>query len=158
MSGENLTAVVQSADATTPGSTQGKYIAIYYAIACGIAWILWAPLVLGQNGLRLLGISPPVPVMICLGTIGPLIACYLTHRLQTGNWRAVRFLPRDALRLLWLTIAPLLILFCFFVVFPALISKGGPQAWHWHPGVLSGIFVPMFNYNLLGGPLFEEFG
>jgi membrane protease YdiL (CAAX protease family) len=52
----------------------------------------------------------------------------------------------------------MLILLCFFVVFPALISKGPPSAWRWHLSVLGGILVPMFNYNLLGGPLFEEFG
>ncbi len=53
---------------------------------------------------------------------------------------------------------PLAILFCRFFVFAALITKGGPAAWHWHPGVLAGILIPMFNYNLFGGPLFEEFG
>jgi membrane protease YdiL (CAAX protease family) len=55
-------------------------------------------------------------------------------------------------------VGPLLVLFCFFVVFPAEISSGTPDYWHWHIVVLTGIFVPMFNYNLLGGPLFEEFG
>lgn len=154
MPADNSTPLAQSRDASALGSTPGKYIAIYYGIACGIGWILWAPLVLGQDGLRLLSIAPPAPVVICLGTLGPLLACYLTHRLQMGNWRAVRLFPREVFRLLWLVLAPLLVLFCFFVVFPALISKGGPKAWHWHPVVLGGIFVPMFNYNLFGGPLF----
>jgi membrane protease YdiL (CAAX protease family) len=55
-------------------------------------------------------------------------------------------------------LGPLLVLISFFVIFPALISEGSPGHWHWHPAVLLGLWIPMFNYNLLGGPLFEEFG
>jgi membrane protease YdiL (CAAX protease family) len=78
--------------------------------------------------------------------------------METGNWRAVRVFPPLGWRSLWLLGGPLAILFCRFFLFAALITKGGPAAWHWHPGVLAGIFIPMFNYNLFGGPLFEEFG
>lgn len=138
--------------------TEWKYIAIYYAIACGVSWTLWSPLIFGRHGLKLLEISPSFPVIVCIGTIGPLLACYITHRLQTGNWRAVKFLPRPKLRLMWLLLGPALVLFCFFVVYPALTSAGAPSAWHWHPAVLTGILIPMLNYNLFGGPLFEEFG
>lgn len=139
-------------------TAQWKYVAIYYAVACGVSWALWAPLVLGQQGLKLLRIAPATSVVICLGTLGPLSACYITHRLQTGNWRAVRFFPQYKWRLLWLAVGPMLVLFCFFIVFPAAISSGMPGKWHWHIIVLTSIFIPMFNYNLLGGPLFEEFG
>src|ERR1039457_4214755 len=72
--------------------TKWRQIAIYYAIACGVSWTIWAPLVLGRDGLDLLHIAPPPPVIISTGTLGPLLACYLTHRLGTGNWRAVQFL------------------------------------------------------------------
>lgn len=135
-----------------------RYIGIFYAIACGFSWLVWAPLYLGQRGLKLLPFDPFMPVAICIGTAGPLVAAYITHRLETGNWRAAKFIPRQKLRLFWLLGGPILILFCFFVVFPALISKGSPAHWQWHPSVLAGILVPMFNYNLFGGPLFEEFG
>jgi membrane protease YdiL (CAAX protease family) len=77
---------------------------------------------------------------------------------QTGNWRAVRLLPQNRPQMIWLLLGPLLVLFCFFVLFPAFLSKGDPRAWHWHLAALAGIWVPMFNYNLFGGPLFEEFG
>ena len=59
---------------------------------------------------------------------------------------------------LWLVLGPLLVLMAFFLVFPAFVSKGSPTHWHWHPAVLLGLWFPMFNYNLFGGPLFEEFG
>jgi membrane protease YdiL (CAAX protease family) len=48
--------------------------------------------------------------------------------------------------------------FLFLSPVPAFISKGDPRAWHWHVSALLGLWVPMFNYNLFGGPLFEEFG
>lgn len=60
--------------------------------------------------------------------------------------------------MIWLLLGPLLVLFCFFVLFPVFLSTGDPRAWHWHLAALAGIWVPMFNYNLFGGPLFEEFG
>jgi membrane protease YdiL (CAAX protease family) len=99
-----------------------------------------------------------LPVSVCIGTLGPAIACFVSHRMETGNWRAVRLFPPLDRRSLWLLGGPLAILFCRFFVFAALITKGGPVAWRWHPGVLAGILIPMFNYNLFGGPLFEEFG
>jgi hypothetical protein len=53
-------------------------------------------------------------------------------------------------------LGPLLVLLCTFVVFPAFISTGNPAQWRWHPSVLAGLWFPMFNYNLLGCPLFEN--
>ena len=135
-----------------------KWIATYYAIACGVSWAFWAPIILGHDGLKLFDASPPIPVFISIGTLGPLLACFVAHRLRYQDWRAVRLLPCHRSQWAWLLLGPLLILFCFFVVFPGLVSKGAPAGWRWRPTVLSGILVPMFNYNLLAGPLFEEFG
>lgn len=134
------------------------YSAVYSAIACLSSWIIWAPLVLGQDGLKLLHIAPSGPVLICIGTLGPTLACYLTHRLWAGNWRAVRFFPSRWLNWLWLLIGPLLVLVAFFVILPLLASSAPPAAWGRHVGVLRGIPGVIFSYNLLGGPLFEEFG
>lgn len=135
-----------------------KYVALYYGIACGFAWLVWLPLVLGPDGLKLLKTGVSIPVVGGIGTLGPLFACFIGHRVQTGNWRAVRLFPRNWLQMIWLVLGPMLVLFSFFFVFPALFSKGGPGAWHWHPHALAGIGAFMFSYNLLTGPLFEEFG
>jgi membrane protease YdiL (CAAX protease family) len=116
------------------------------------------PLILGPLGLKVLRASVSLPVSICIGTLGPAIACFVSHRMEAGNWRAVRVFPPLDRRSLWLLGGPLAILFCRFFLFAALITKGGPAAWHWHPSALAGILIPMFNYNLFGGPLFEEFG
>jgi uncharacterized protein len=135
-----------------------RSILLYYGIACGFAWIAWMPLVLGPDGLKLHKTAVSLPISACIGALGPLLACFIAHHVETGNWRAVRLLPRSRGQWIWLIFGPLLVLLVFFFVFPALISKGSPRTWHWHIGALAGIWIPMFNYNLLGGPLFEEFG
>lgn len=135
-----------------------KSVALYYAIACGWAWLVWIPLVLGQGGLKLIPVHVSLPLFVCIGTLGPTFGCFIAHRVETGNWKAVRLVPRDRWRWLWLLVGPILVLVVFFIIFPTLFSKGNPTGWHWHPAALLGIWVPMFNYNLFGGPLFEEFG
>ena len=135
-----------------------RSVAIYYLIACGWAWLAWSPVVLGTDGLKLLPITASLPVFSCIATLGPFFGGFIAYRLEYGNWRAVRLLPASRLRSIWLLLGPMLILLAMFVFFPALISRGGPGTWHWKASALLGLWVPMFNYNLLGGPLFEEFG
>ena len=135
-----------------------KLVAVFYLIACGFSWLIWLPLILGPDGLKVLRTAVSLPVFVCIGTLGPLLACFIVHRWETGNWRAVHVIPSSASQWTWLVLGPLLIIFTRVFVFSALITKGGPAAWHWHISALAGIWVPMLNYNLFGGPLFEEFG
>ncbi|MDX6463525.1 MAG: protease family protein [Acidobacteriaceae bacterium] len=135
-----------------------RSVALYYAIAIGWAWAVWAPLVLGVDGLKILSISPSLPVLTCIATLGPSLGCFITHRIETGNWAAIHLLPGTKGRWIWFLLGPLLVLICNFVVFPVFVSSGSPALWRWHPSVLTGLWFPMFNYNLLGGPLFEEPG
>jgi membrane protease YdiL (CAAX protease family) len=133
-------------------------VCLYYAIAIGWSWLLWTPVVLGEDGLKLLRIHPSLPVFTCIATLGPTLGCLIVHRRETGNWRAVHLLPSAARRWLWILLGPLMILFCGFVLFPALISSGSPAQWRWQPSALLDFWFPMFNLNLFGGPLFEEPG
>jgi len=135
-----------------------RSVFLYYGIAIGWAWLVWAPLVMGSDGLKILPINPSLPVLTCIATLGPWLGCFITHRMETGNWKAIHLLPATTRRWIWVLLGPLLIMLCSFLVFPAFISSGSPAQWRWHPSVLAGLWVPMFNYNLLGGPLFEEPG
>jgi membrane protease YdiL (CAAX protease family) len=153
-----------SMNRTLPASQNGnrnkpkwKFLLFYFVMACGFAWIVWLPLILGSDGLKVFKTSFSIPVFICIGTFGPFAAAFIAYRLETGSWNAVRLLPRGR-QWVWFFLGPVLVFFSLFFIFPALITKGGPSGWHWHPAVVAGIWVPMFNYNLLGGPLFEEFG
>ena len=135
-----------------------RSIALYYAIAIGWAWLLWTPIVLGTDGLKILPIRPSLSVLTCIATLGPTLGCLIAHRVETGNWKAIQLLPVSKLRWAWVLLGPALVLMCTFVVFPAFISSGSPTQWQWHPSVLTGLWLPMLNYNLFGGPLFEEPG
>jgi len=135
-----------------------KYVGVYYSIACGITWAFWTPVILGQDGLRWLSIKPSPAVFVSLGTLGPLFGCFVSHRLQYGNWQAVRLFPRSKLRLLWLLLGPMLVVFCFLIVSPVLRAKGAPDSWHWHFGVFPELWAVIYSYSLPGGPLGEEFG
>lgn len=143
---------------TSGGHRFIRSIALYYAIAIGWAWAVWAPLVLGSDGLKVLSIRPSLPILTCIATLGPSLGCFVTNRMETGHWAAIQLLPATKGRWIWVLLGPLLILLCSFLIFPTFISSGSPASWRWHPSVLTGLWFPMFNYNLLGGPLFEEPG
>jgi len=135
-----------------------KLVAVFYVIACGFSWLVWSPLILGPDGLKVLRTAVSFPVFVCVGTLGPLLACFVVHRWDAGNWRAVQLIPPRPFQWIWLLLGPLLIVFARVFVFAALSTEGGPAAWRWHVDALAGLWIPMLNYNLFGGPLFEEFG
>lgn len=135
-----------------------KLVAVFYVIACGFSWLVWCPLVLGPDGLNVLRKAVSFPVFVCIGTLGPLLGCFVVHRWDAGNWRAVHLVPRRPMKWAWLLLGPLLVIFARVFVFAALSTEGSPATWRWHIGVLGGLWIPMLNYNLFGGPLFEEFG
>jgi membrane protease YdiL (CAAX protease family) len=147
-----------NAEKGTGRSDSVKVVAIFYLIACGFSWLVWLPLILGSAGLKVLTTSVSFPVFVCIGTLGPLLGCFVAYRCDTGHWGAVHVLPRRRIQWIWVAFGPLLIIFSRVFVFSALSTQGGPAAWRWHIGALIGIWIPMFNYNLFGGPLFEEFG
>jgi hypothetical protein len=128
-----------------------KTVAAFYLIACGFSWLVWLPLILGPDGLKVLTTSFSFPVFVCIGTLGPLLGSFVAHRWDTGNWRAVRVLPRGRLPWIWLALGPLLVLFSRVFVFSALSTHGGPAAWKWHIGALSGTWIPMLTTTFLEG-------
>lgn len=107
--------------------TEVKSIASYYGLTCGISWTFCLPLMLGSGGLKLLNVDFPVPIFISLGTLGPFVASYLTVRMYYGSWRVAPILPSRGAQWLWVLLAPLLILLCFFVVLPLFVSQGAPE-------------------------------
>ena len=135
-----------------------KLVAGFYVIACGFSWLVWSPWILGPDGLKVLRTAVSFPVFVCVGTMGPLLACFVVHRWDAGDWRAVQLIPPRPIQWIWLILGPLLIVFARVFVFAALSTEGGPAAWRWHVDALAGLWIPMLNYNLFGGPLFEEFG
>jgi len=140
-------------EAATPA---WKPIVFFLALAYGIAWILWLPLVLGPKGLHLIKYDVNLPFVGSLGTIGPLIASFLATRYEQGRWAMPsRFLPTIRLRS-WLNLLTGSVLtIVAFVVIPYMycIAPG-------HKLIPFRFLVPLLAVwpNILGGPLEEEFG
>ena len=80
-------------------------LATFFALTCGISWLIWAPLWLpafGVNGL------PVLPFQHGMGALGPIAAAYLVSAMEAGPAG-----PRDLFRrmglwhgcLLWMAVA-----------------------------------------------------
>ena len=133
-----------------------KPLFLFLIVACGLAWLIWLPLLLGPAGLHLTHYDAFLPLFVSLGTTGPFFASFLAVRYETGRWgMPSKLLPPKQLRS-WLNllVGPVLTIVAF-VVLPYLICVA--------PGhkLLSLAFLtPLLNIwpNVLGGPLEEEFG
>jgi uncharacterized protein len=131
-------------------------VMLYVALAYGIGWVLWLPLVLGPSGLRVTRYDAYLPFFGSLGTVGPLIASFVAVRYETGRWgMPSRFFPTKRLwswvNLLW---GPVLVIAAFVVIpYMICIAPG-------HKLIALGFLAPLSAVwpNMLGGPLEEEFG
>jgi uncharacterized protein len=139
-----------------PTATSWKPVALFVALAYGIAWLLWLPLVLGPSGLRLTHYDANLPFFGSLGTVGPFIASFLAVRYETGKWAMPgRLLPTMRLRS-WINLltGPALVIAAFVVIpYMICIAPG-------HKLISPGFLIPLLAVwpNILGGPLEEEFG
>ena len=133
-----------------------KPIALFVALACGIAWIIWLPLLLGPAGLRITHFNAFLPVFVSLGTIGPLAASFITVRYESGQWGLPsRLLPLNRWRC-WINLltGPTLVILAFVVIPYMICVKPGYK-------LISLTFLAPLGRvwpNILGGPLEEEFG
>src|SRR5450755_2534590 len=80
-------------------------LALFFALAYGISWLLWAPLWLPAFGVEGL---PVLPFQHALGALGPIAAAFLVSAAQTGRAGPVDLLRRMGLwrgRLGWVAVA-----------------------------------------------------
>ena len=136
--------------------TPWKPILLFLGLAYGIAWIVWLPVLLGPNGLRLSHYDASIPLFVSLGTMGPLIASFLAVRHETGVWAMPsNLIPSMRLRS-WISLltAPMLTLLAFIVIpYMICVAPG-------HKLIALRFLAPLAGVwpNILGGPLEEEFG
>jgi membrane protease YdiL (CAAX protease family) len=77
----------------------------YFALACGISWMLWAPLWLPRLGIDRL---PRVPFQHALGALGPIAAAFIVSAAGSGMAGPADLLRRMGLwrgRLGWVAVA-----------------------------------------------------
>jgi CAAX protease family protein len=85
--------------------TRRHPVAIFFVLACGISWLLWAPLWLPAYGVKGL---PVLPFHHALGALGPIVAAFLVSAVETGLSGPADLLRRMGLwrgRLVWVGIA-----------------------------------------------------
>jgi len=122
-----------------------KEVVVYFVFAYVVSLLLWLPVVTGKH---------PSQYLFFAGTFGPTLAALATHRIFTGNWKAVR-LWTGVLKLLlgtaWGVSSILLAAFSAALF----MTKSGFDRWQWAALVQ---ILTLFGRNLLGGPLGEEAG
>src|SRR3954453_23665038 len=120
-------------------------LTVYFVLAYGISWALWLPVLLRRRA---------SPFSLSAATFGPTLAAMVTHRVFTGNWRAVRLwttLP-DVLRGIASGASAVLVA-AFTAAF--FMTESGIARWQWSSLIQ---ILTLFGPNLLGGPLGEEAG
>lgn len=146
--------LVQSTSLLRSGDT--KPLVVFFLLAYGVAWLLWAPLVLSKRGLDVIH-SEISTVWMLPGSFAPILAAFVTHRAFEGNWRAIDWLQGWRRAWLGVIIAPVLAA-VGIVVIPSLIIATTPAAeLKWD--VFSYYLLLVFHWgSILGGPLGEEPG
>jgi CAAX protease family protein len=132
-----------------------RELTLYFVLAYGIAWIVWLPLVLGQNGLGWTHSKTEMFPWIPLGTIGPFAAALIAQVICCRNFHAFRLwtsLPRMFLGAL---VGMVCILVARWPLAGIGMTQSGFRAWDWAALLdFRHWFMPM----LMAGPLGEEPG
>ena len=87
------------------GMSRRHPLTTFFALACGISWLLWAPLWLPAFGVHGL---PALPFHHALGALGPICAAFLVSAAQQGLAGPADLLRRMGLwrgRLAWPIVA-----------------------------------------------------
>ncbi|MBN9687452.1 MULTISPECIES: CPBP family intramembrane glutamic endopeptidase [unclassified Corallococcus] len=109
---------------------RSRPLACFFLLAYGIAWALWAPLVLSRSGVGLL----PFEVGLWLtlpGSYAPLLAALCVQWLGWGNVRVVRWVPSWKGLAVGLGAGALTVALAF-VVLPGLwLNRGGVSLLEW---------------------------
>jgi len=85
--------------------TRRRPLAVFFALACGISWLLWAPLWLPAFGVSGLSV---LPFQHALGAIGPIAAALIVSGRASGREGPADLLRRLGLwrgRLVWVGVA-----------------------------------------------------
>jgi len=132
-----------------------RQLTLYFGLAYGIAWIMWLPVLLGQNGLgwshSKAGMFPWIP----LGTIGPFAAGLIAQSVCCGNLRAFRLWTSMPRMLIGTLAGMACILAARWLIAGIGMTQSGFRAWDWAALLdFRHWFIPM----LIGGPLGEEPG
>lgn len=135
---------------------RNKELILFFALAYGIAWLGWLPLILSRTGMGILPITVPMEFII-IGSFAPTVAALITQWRSEHNLRIFRLGASWQRFLFGIILGFLLIAITFVLLSSLLMTKGSFKAWDWH--VFSAYPVAILMATLKGaGPLGEEPG
>src|SRR5213079_27034 len=118
--------------------TGKRDLIIFFAIAYIWAWLVFVPLAITHGPLQ----------WVVLASFVPTIAAFVTHRIGSGDFGAVRVLT-SSIRLIGAALLGPLLIVIAYVVVPA-IATADPAKLNWN--ILASVGV--YNWStFLGGPL-----
>jgi membrane protease YdiL (CAAX protease family) len=123
--------------------TPRRQLVLFFALAYGISWLVFVPMVVFRAPLQ----------WTVLATFGPTIAALLTHRVTTRSFGAFRIVSSWP-RMIGATALGVALIIFAFVVLPGVVTAD-PRKLNW--SVLASLSVYSYS-TLLGGPLGEEPG
>ena len=107
-----------------------RALVLFFGLAYAIAWMLWLPLVLSQNGLGVLPVKMSLAAAIP-GAFAPCLAAYITQRWSYGNWRAVDWIQGWRRAWIGILLGPLLLLVGQVVIPALLLANTSVADLHW---------------------------
>lgn len=131
-------------------------LVLFFGLAYAIAWSLWLPLVLSQNGVGVLRVHLPLAAGIP-GAFGPCVAAYIAQKWSRGNWRAVDWIQGWRRAWVGMLLAPFLLLLGQVVIPVLFLSQAPAVELHWGALLKYPLWL-LYPGTLLTSPLGEEPG
>jgi membrane protease YdiL (CAAX protease family) len=128
---------------------------LFFALAYGLAWLAWLPLVLSQSGIGVLPIKLPLWTTLP-GSYAPLAAACIVRWASNRDLRIGRLLPSPSRALFALILGWLLIAFAFVFLPSVWLTGGALGTFHW--AALAVYFHSTPRALLMAGPIGEEPG
>jgi membrane protease YdiL (CAAX protease family) len=130
-------------------------LVLFFALAYGLAWLAWLPLVLSQSGIGVLTIKLPLWTTLP-GSYAPLAAACIVRWASNRDLRIGRLLPSLSRALFALALGWLLIAFSFVILPSVWLTGGALDTFEW--AALAVYFHSTPRALLMAGPIGEEPG
>jgi uncharacterized protein len=130
-------------------------LVLFFALAYGLAWLAWLPLVLSQSGIGVLTIKLPLWTTLP-GSYAPLAAACIVRWASNRDLRIGRLLPSPSRALFAFAMGWLLIAFAFVILPSVWLTGGALSSLDW--AALAVYFQSTPRALLMAGPIGEEPG
>lgn len=132
-----------------------KPLLLFFALAYGLAWLAWLPLVLSRSGIGILPFDLSLWTILP-GSYAPLVAACIVQWTSARNLRIARLLPSPGRALLALALGWLLIALAFIFLPSIYLTGGSIRGFDWAALVIYAHSGPQAL--LMAGPIGEEPG